>query len=291
MRQPIDDFCVLILSHGRPANIATLTALQRQGYTGPWFIVVDNEDRTRGEYLRRYGPDRVITFDKAAVAQSFDQADLVQDRRTVVYARNASFQIAQDLGYRYFLQLDDDYRAFEHRFEHQGGLHYVNAIDLDRLFQIMLDFLESTRATSVAFGQGGDLIGGKEGHRWQVKVLRKAMNSFFVRSADQWRFLGRVNEDVNTYVTLSHRGHLFLTTLYTTVNQIATQQQAGGMTEAYLDSGTYAKSFYPVMMCPSAVKIGVLRSENSRIHHQIDWNHCAPRIISERYKRPLAPTS
>jgi hypothetical protein len=290
MRGAPESFCVLILSHGRPDNLATLAALHRQGYTGPWYIVIDDEDPTGQEYRDRYG-DHVVTFSKSEVAQTFDQADLVQDRRTVVYARNASFQIAQDLGYRYFLQLDDDYRAFEHRFEKNGALHYVNAVNLDRLCRAMVTFLEATGATSVAFGQGGDLIGGIDGSKWKRKVLRKAMNSFFCRSADQWRFLGRVNEDVNTYVLLSHRGHLFLTTVYCTVNQIATQSQPGGMTEAYLKSGTYAKSFYPVMMCPSAVQIRAMRAENSRIHHQVDWNHCAPRIISEDYRKPLAPAS
>ena len=279
-------FGVLILSHGRPTNVVTLTALNRQGYTGDWRIVVDNEDPTRGDYYLHYGPERVITFDKAAIAKTFDGADLSEDRRTVVYARNASFQIARELGWDVFLQLDDDYRAFEHRFEKGGKLHYVNAVNLDRCFQAMAEYLWSTpRIASVAFGQGGDMVGGKDGSKWRGKVLRKAMNSFFCRSHDEWRFVGRVNEDVNTYTLLSHRGLLFLTTLYCTINQIDTQSQPGGMTGVYLNSGTYTKSFYSVMMCPSAVHVYTMNVENPRIHHQVNWNACGPKILSADYQK------
>ena len=43
-----DSFCVFILSHGRPDNVITLNTLRREGYTGPWYIVIDNEDK-KGE--------------------------------------------------------------------------------------------------------------------------------------------------------------------------------------------------------------------------------------------------
>lgn len=39
-----DDFCVFILTHGRAGNVKTLKMLQKQGYTGKWYCVIDNED-------------------------------------------------------------------------------------------------------------------------------------------------------------------------------------------------------------------------------------------------------
>jgi len=88
---------------GRPRNVVTYHTLMRQGYTGPVYIIVDNEDKTLGEYRKVYG-DKVIVFDKAATAKTFDEGDNFNDRRAVIYARNASFQIARDLGLTYFLQ-------------------------------------------------------------------------------------------------------------------------------------------------------------------------------------------
>ena len=48
-------------------------------------------------------------FDKLEISKKFDEFDNFDDRRAIVYARNASFEIAKKLGLKYFLQLDDDY--------------------------------------------------------------------------------------------------------------------------------------------------------------------------------------
>ena len=59
-----NDFCVFILSNGRPDNIKTLETLQRSGYTGKWYIVIDDEDPTGNQYKSTYG-DKVLVFSKA----------------------------------------------------------------------------------------------------------------------------------------------------------------------------------------------------------------------------------
>lgn len=110
-------FVVFILSHGRSDTVITLNALENAGYTGDWFIVIDNEDKTAEAYYERFGADKVIMFDKLEQSKKFDTADNFSDRRTIVYARNACFEIAKELGYDYFLQLDDDYTAFMYRYE------------------------------------------------------------------------------------------------------------------------------------------------------------------------------
>lgn len=62
-------FCVFILSHGRPNNVRTLKTLQKSNYTGDWYIVIDNEDKTAAEYYKRFGKDKIIMFDKLAVSE------------------------------------------------------------------------------------------------------------------------------------------------------------------------------------------------------------------------------
>jgi hypothetical protein len=123
------------------------------------------------------------------------------------------------------------------------------------------------------------MMGGINGHHWRRKISRKAMNSFFCRSDDQWRFAGLINEDVVAYTMLAQRGVLFLTTSYAVVNQLQTQQNSGGLTDIYLALGTYVKSFYSVMMCPSAVKISTMGRTSRRIHHTIQWKNVTPMIL------------
>lgn len=96
--------------------------------------------------------------------------------------------------------------------------------------------------------------------------------------------MGTLNEDVNIYTYLGSQGKLFLTVLDLAINQLQTQSNTGGITETYLDVGTYIKSFYSVMIMPSAVKIGMMGNCNMRIHHKIKWNNCVPKIINEKYK-------
>ena len=279
----IDDFAVFILTHGRPDRIHTLKTLEKQGYTGDWYLVIDNEDKKADEYYKNYG-DKVIMFDKKAISLTFDTADLSDDRRAIVYARNACFQIAKELGIKYFVEFDDDYTSFNLRYPKDGKLAARTLENLDDIFEMMLDFLEDTQALTVCFSQGGDHIGGLTG-RWKKGLIRKVMNSFFCRTDRPFQFLGRVNEDVNTYTYLGSKGELMLTTTDLMLVQLQTQSNQGGMTDLYLDSGTYLKSFYTVMYMPSAVEIREMGTANRRLHHHVKWNNCVPMILNERYKK------
>ena len=58
----------------------------------------------------------------------------------------------------------------------------------------------------------------------------------------------------------------------------------GGMSDAYLASGTYVKSFYTTMLFPSFARVTVPRSMN-RLHHKISWNNAIPKILDESFKK------
>lgn len=64
-------FAIFILSHGRPHDIITLSALKKANCTAKTYIIIDNEDTTASEYIKLYG-DRVIQFDKTEYAKSVD---------------------------------------------------------------------------------------------------------------------------------------------------------------------------------------------------------------------------
>mgnify|MGYP000287935400 FL=1 len=107
--------------------------------------------------------------------------------------------------------------------------------------------------------QRGDFVGGKENDILKgEKMKRKAMNSFICSVDRPFQFVGRINEDVNTYTTLGSRGCLLLQVPQVALNQKQTQKNKGGMTDIYMSQGTYVKSFYTVMMMPSSVKVGVM---------------------------------
>lgn len=278
-----DDFAVFILSHGRAKNMVTLKPLLEGGYTGKWYIVIDNEDKTADEYYEMFG-DHVIMFDKLAKAREIDAGDNFDERRAILYARHACFDIAERLGIEYFLELDDDYSGFYYRWAEGESLKAKSVKNLDRVFNAMIDFLEDTGALTVAFAQAGDFLGGVHGGKFKQGLLRKAMNTFFFKTKNRVNFTGKQNEDVSTYVRLGSIGHLLFTVTAVAIVQSQTQSLAGGMSELYKDNGTYLKSFYTIMYCPSSVKVAMMGQTNMRIHHRVNWRCAVPKIISEDFK-------
>lgn len=281
------DFCIFILTHGRANKVLTYNTLIKAGCKYPIYIVIDNEDKTANEYYENFGKDKVIMFDKLKVSKTFDQADNFDNRKCIVYARNVCFDLAEDLGYKYFLQLDDDYTDFRYKYNEESIYgDWTIKKDIDKVFDITLDFYKSTNFLTISYSQGGDFIGGKNGSGAEkMYIKRKAMNTFFCSTERRFKFQGRINEDVNTYTNLGSKGNLIGQINNIAINQLTTQTNSGGMTDMYLDGGTYLKSFYTVIFSPSCTKISLMGAVNPRLHHKISWNNAVPKIISENLKK------
>jgi hypothetical protein len=278
-------FAVFILTHGRANNVITYATLKKQGYTGKIYLMVDDTDQQIEEYKKIYGK-QVIVFNKQKAIDYTDSADNFTNRKTIIYARNWNFVIAKEMGLDYFLQLDDDYTNFYNTLDNNGNYitQHRHLKSLDKICEVFVQFLIDSGADTVCMSQGGDFIGGagskvaKLGS--QGKFARKAMNSFFLSTAKPFKFQGRINEDVNSYVGLGNLGKLFITVPRIRLEQKQTQTNAGGMTDVYLNSGTYIKSFYSVMYAPSCVKITKMGVSNMRLHHMVKWKYAVPEIVS-----------
>ena len=282
-----ENFAVFILSHGRADNVITYKTLQRAGYTGRVYIVIDNEDKQASKYYQNFG-DKVIMFDKAAEAENTDCGDNFPERNTVLFARNAVFDIADRMGVEWFLVLDDDYNDF--RYKIKENLQYNGGqIIKDGNFVIekLLDYYKSIDCASLAIAQGGDFIGGggNDIHE-SINRRRKAMNFWILSTKRKYDYISRMNDDVSTYISLGNKGLLFLMFPLIAVQQHETQSNTGGLTDMYEAFGTYVKSFYSVMYQPSSVKVEMMRSHvHERLHHSINWDATVPCIVSEQFRR------
>lgn len=281
------DFCIFILTHGRPNNIITLRTLESCGNTYPVYLVIDNEDKTADEYYKNFGKEKVIMFDKKHFADNCDECNNFDERRTITHARNACFYIAEKLGYTYFIELDDDYTAFDFRIDDKsyntGRIEPIKQIN--KIFDLLLNYYKSLAFNSIAFAQGGDFIGGINNGKGTYRFnKRKCMNSFLCSIERPFKFVGAMNEDVNTYTTLGSRGKLFFTIPLVSLTQKQTQSQSGGITDMYLKYGTYCKSFTTVINMPSSVKV-TYQESMGRLHHSISWKNTVPQIIDEIYKK------
>ena len=282
-----DRFAVFILTNRRANNVITYKTLRRQGYTGQIYLLVDDEDSQIKEYKSRY-KEEVIVFSKQKAIDITDSGDCFDKRNVIVYARNYSFEVAKQLGIQYFLQLDDDYSAFNYTLD--SDLQYITKQfqikNLNQLFNKTLKFFKNTKAiTTVAFAQGGDYMGGENSTLAKLGskglFARKVMNTFFCDVSRPFKFFGTLNEDVNMYVSQGLKGKVFITIPMVRIVQKETQTNKGGLTDIYLNLGTYVKSFYSVMYAPACVKISEFGVINKRLHHKVIWKKTAPCIISD----------
>lgn len=298
------NFCVLILSHGRPNNVVTVNTLKRFGYTGDWFILLDDLDPAIDEYKQKFGDDKIIVFNKEEVMDMTDSMDNFRFHKSIVYARQACIPIVRKMGYKYFAEYEDDYDSVRWRMnpeiEYSSKMLSTHTETLDRVFDVMLDYLiETPRLQALCMAQSGDYIGGAGSKMAVDQYRRKGMNSWLIDVDRPFDFTGTMNDDVNAYTTLSNRGVLFLTTGFIAINQKQTQSNASGNTDMYKRFGTYAKSFYSVMGHPAGVNIAVLyntsarkaigpkTNETFRLHHRVDWRFVAPKILRPDVKKRL----
>lgn len=278
-------FAVFILSHGRADNVITIKTLRKCNYSGKIYLICDNEDQQIEQYKKLSEVEDVLIFNKLEQMKVNDTMNNFNEHNIVLYARNTCFDFAKSLELDYFLELDDDYHSFEFRTPADNKLKVYSVKNLDNIINSYLDYLSNSNITALAFAQGGDLLGGVNNELIKKKYKRKVMNSFFCKTDRPFSFIGSINEDANMYIVEGIKGKIFLTIPIVSLTQNRTQSKAGGLTDIYLERGTYIKSFYSVMCAPSCVKIAIMGDNHKRIHHKIIWENCTPKIINEKYKK------
>ena len=281
----MQDFAVIVLCHCRPNDTTTPDTLRACGYTGNIILLLDDEDATIEQYRANYSDVTIEVYSKDEMMQWVDAMDNFGDKRCAVYARNACFDVAERLGYKYFCQMDDDYTTIPYRYIENNKLYRNNFSNLDEVFKAYLEFMEiNDNIGSVAFAEPGDFVGGVGSNLNRRTYLRKCMGSWICFVDRRLYFKGTMNDDVNTYSLNGSMGQLFYTFNFIMIDTPATQSVKGGMTEIYEGRGTYTKTFYTVLCCPSFVKVDMFGDRHYRIHHKFNWENALPKLISSRYK-------
>lgn len=277
-----DDFAVIIISHGRP-QCQTVSVLKECGYTGEYYIVVDDEDDTFNEYAAKHGLLRLHPFHKSVC---FDIMDNFKGPNSIAtFARNECWNLARKKNLKYFLMLDDDLKSLSFRYNLDGKLKGTKASNLDVVFSQCCEYIQDSNISCLGFGLAMDYIGGIE--RFYNYSKRSVMNTFFCRSDKQFDFCGRYSEDFITPVHENKIGNLFLgfTGLQAQfeVWEQGKEKQTGGCQGVYLDIGAYTLRFYAVIAHPDCIYI---RESGEGLDNTTAYNNAYPKIISDRWRKP-----
>ena len=280
----MNNTAVFIPTYKRAKKVLTYKTLRDAQYDGKIYLIVSDDDPQIEDYKKQY-PSEVIIFSKEDARPFTDLCDNFENRKLVVFARNYMFKIAKDLNLDYFCVLDDDYDRFSFRRCFGEKLKGFKVLDIGRIIKACFSYLaKAPNLDCFTWCQDGDFIGGTNSFD-DIGRKRKIMNGYFFKTDRPIRFMGSINEDLNASVYEGQRGKVFFTINDVSIHQLITQSNAGGLTEAYLDEGTYLKSFYSVIVAPNCVRVSSMGSKDLRIHHKVCWNKCCPKIIREIHKR------
>lgn len=222
-----DDFAVFILTHGRANEQKTLRTLKRCGYSGRLYLIIDDEDEQQDEYVRLYG-SKVVKFSKREIEPCFDTMTNKKEYRSVVYARNASYGIAHDLGVRWIFMCDDDISNLSYRVLKGNTLKGINIRDIDDLFELMCGIMEAGNLGIFGFSQAGAFIGGANknylnGHQ------RKVAQAMMFDADNPIEFRGIFNEDLQVALDAGIAGKVAMSTMLVSIQSPERTTNRGGV--------------------------------------------------------------
>lgn len=244
-------FAIYILTNGRPNHQHTLDFL-RKSFKGDVFLCCDNEDKTLEEYRKNYG-EQVVVFNKNEWVSKSDQMDNFRLKNSVLYARNAVFQLAKDMGYEYFAMADDDITRLAFRYEEAGRLVGKQIEDFDKVASAVLEAMDETGTDYFSFGTDKNYIGGAANSQYQRKIIDKVYNFIFCRTDQEHFYKGIMNEDeIHNILSMSVGKLVKSSTAIQIYMKPVGRDSVGGNAETYEENGyySYVRNFYPVIAFP-----------------------------------------
>lgn len=275
-----NNYAVFIISHKRP-EVETLKALNGAGYTGEYFIVVDDEDTTISEYKSRYG-EHVLVFSKEKMLEETDTIDNYRILNAAVYAMNYCIKYSREKGYKYIAIFDDDTTSIRMRYEKKGKLKICDISDFNKVLELYINFLEKSNFLCVSFLPAARLIGGINSEIWKKREYNNVANIFIIRT-DSPYFKGSLYQDLTYSVLNNYRGKLVKALLPIVYYQEPPENNLnGGLAETYSKYSKYTSIFHTVIACPSAVHI---KASNSDIQIFAHKDFYVPKILSGTWKK------
>ena len=277
----MNECAIFILSNGRPDKVKTYDYL-KTSFGGDVYILCDDQDETLPDYKNKFG-SKVIVFNKDEWVKKSDPMDNFNSKKSVLYARNAVFEIAAAMGYRYFAMADDDIKDLQFRYEQDGKLLAKPVSNLDKVIDYIVQLMNTTAISYFSFGTDKNFIGGVQNRNFQKKVIDKVYNFIICKSGQQHSYKGIMNEDeIHNVISLSTGVLLKSLTAIQIVMEPVGKGETGGNSETYKENGyySYTRNFYPIIACPFLE----LKPNSKGFIFGADRNLYTPKILAEELK-------
>ena len=277
------NFACIIISHGRPDSIPTVSALNKAGYVGKYFILIDDEDKCAEKYLTNYN-DHVIIFHKQDFIDNNNSLFNKTMRNVAVHARNAAEYTAKQLKWDYYLLLDDDITNFSIRYIDEC-LHRTKLLNLTDVISEYMEYMHTANIATVGLAHEGMFIGGSTRiFDCASHARNRLLANAFLRDVRYEIIWGPdMCEDFITSINENIRAHVWVTLPFIGIQcrkqGMHKSKDDGGNSVAYINNGNYGVSKYAILAHPDCYRIA-----RNLWFECVSYDITVPKIISDKYK-------
>ena len=279
-----EKFAIFITTHGRADNQITLNTFKELGYTGDWYLVLDNTDDQIDAYIENYGSEHIIVFDKFYFIEHTDVCQSVPQPKAVVFARNAVEFIAPTLGYQYFMIVDDDVTNLRLRYPQDGSLKSARLTScIDQILECVVQYMASTEIACATFGFTNTYRGGVASVEKFTSRNRMCAELFIRNGAIPVNWRANFVEDLITSIDVGIRGDVCLQFIPIQLELCMNEGALpGGMSDAYNETGRFKFYSMPAIIYPNCVSV---EFDGTKWRTRTQAEHSVPKIISSRYRK------
>ena len=238
-------------------------------------MLLDDEDDTYSQYIKNYSDDIIRVFNKQCYIDKSDTGTNIEQRKCILYAKNAADDIAKEMGLSAYAVADDDILKFRHRWECDESIRSINVMNMDKVISAYTEFMISGNISAMSFGDVRLYMGGK------LECGRIPYNFVFRNTAIDFDWHSSMYEDTITPVINNMRGKYTIELPHIQFDMKQSDNNAsGGMTDVYNTMSVFRRAGTTLLYHPSCV-----RYANNLVGFELTKDKAFPKLISGGYKK------
>ena len=279
------NFGVFILSHERANRVETYKVLQKGGYKGKIWIVIDDEDRQRSEYMKRF-PDNLMIFSKRKYMESADVVELKKRKASAVYARNYVERMAKISGLDAFLMIDDDITGLRYRWPEGDKVKSLSTNGgLNEVFKYYAEYMLETGIACLSFPYTMFYVAGLHDIDKRITQYRHTYQIHIRNAHKPVEWIGTINHDTITQLLTMKLGYIWWSIPHLVFDAVPMNKEAGGLKEVYDTVGDFNMAFMAMVTSPDCCTIVPSKGSRSKLQIKENRETSYPMIVSMRYKK------
>lgn len=277
-------YAVFICTHGRPDSQYTLETLNRCGYTGKVYLIVDDEDDTVHNLMKNTQDKASIAmFNKQMYIDKSDTGTNEDQRKCILYAKNFCEDFAKGLNLDAFIIADDDITKFRYRYVEDNKLKTLNITEMDAIIEAYLEAMFDCDMAATGFGFTQFYFSGIHSFdNDNIQKYRVPYNFVFRNSKHRIDWMSWFGEDIITAVYYGRIGEYMTAIPYVQQEIVPLASADGGMKDTYDSNSDVRLAMQNVMYLPTELKAYQYKG---KFMASINRDNAFPRVINSRYKK------